>query len=160
MTTTTNDTTGQQQDAGTAADTGWQPPTGEEVKAEALQQVARTDFSAMDDQTILAYIHAGMPELLTQVGSAWSDLGVSLAERATDLEVEFRRLEPTWTGDSADQYAESVRSLIEATTVVGTMSSDLGEIVHSSASALAQVCAMYPAIAEAAPNGDTDGGAG
>ncbi|MGL5863233.1 MAG: WXG100 family type VII secretion target [Phycicoccus sp.] len=160
MTTTTNDTTAQQPGADTTSDTGWQPPTGDEVKAEALQQVARTDFSTMDDQAILAYIHAGMPDLLSQVASAWSDLGVSLGERATDLEVEFRRLEPTWTGDSADQYAESVRSLIDATKVVSTMSSDLGEVVHSSASALAQVCAMYPATAAAAPNGDTGGGAG
>jgi predicted type IV restriction endonuclease len=71
MTTTTDDTTDTQPDAGTASDTGWQPPTGDEVKAEALEAVARTDFTSMDDQTILAYIHAGMPDLLSQVASAW-----------------------------------------------------------------------------------------
>ncbi len=106
---------------------------------------ARTDFSTIPDPDILKYIHEGMPELLDQVAEAWSGLGTTLAERGADLEVEFRRLEPTWTGDSAESYGESVRSLIEATKVVGIMASDLGEVVYSSASALAQVTAMYPA---------------
>jgi uncharacterized protein YukE len=122
--------------------------------------VTRTDFSAVDDATILAYIHAGMPELLDQVAEAWSTLGTTLAERGADLELEFGRLEPTWTGDSAESYAESVRSLIEATKVVGTMAGDLGEVVYSSASALAQVCAMYPPSSVEPDASGTDGGVG
>jgi uncharacterized protein YukE len=120
---------------------------GAAADAGALATVARTDFGSMDDQTILKLIHEGYPDLLSDMGETWSALGVSLRERATDLELEFRRLEPTWTGDSAEQYAASVRSLMQATTVVGTMAGDLGEVIYSSASALSQVCAMFPAPA-------------
>ncbi|MEY2849977.1 MAG: hypothetical protein RI885_2644 [Actinomycetota bacterium] len=130
-----------------AADTTTSDVTATDTPAApvAVAPIARTDFSTIDDSSILGYLHAGTPELLDQIADAWSGLGMTLGERGADLELEFRRLEPTWTGDSAELYAESVRSLIEATRVIGTMSTDLGEVVYSSASALAQVCAMYPA---------------
>jgi uncharacterized protein YukE len=106
--------------------------------------LVQTNYAAYDDSTLSWMLHRGAPDILKQLADGWGIVGVSLDERAHDMEIEYRQLAPTWTGEAAQHFADSIQSLILATQKVGKMAAVVSEIMHSNESALRQARSMFP----------------
>jgi hypothetical protein len=115
---------------------------------EPAPALVQTNYAAYDDAALSWMLHRGAPDILKQLADGWGIVGISLGERAHDMEIEYRQMEPTWTGDSAQHFGDSVKSLILATQKVGKMASVVSEIMYSNESALRQACSMFPPPAD------------
>ncbi|MGL5929471.1 MAG: hypothetical protein ACRCY8_11085, partial [Dermatophilaceae bacterium] len=69
-------------------------------RPEQLSAFCRATFGQVEEPVLLEILHRGSPTVLFELADGWNDLALSLHERGQDLEVEFRRLEPTWEGEA------------------------------------------------------------
>ncbi|MGL5851729.1 MAG: WXG100 family type VII secretion target [Phycicoccus sp.] len=114
-------------------------------RPEQLSAFSRATFGQVQEPVLLEILHRGSPTVLFELAQGWNDLAISLQERGQDLEIEFRRLEPTWEGEAAEQYGRQLAETIRAVRRVAQMCADVGDVMHSTASALRTAQQMHPA---------------
>jgi uncharacterized protein YukE len=110
--------------------------------------VVTTNFAALDEPTLLRMLHRGAPDIVEELADAWGVLAVQLQERGHDMEMEHARLDPTWTGPAAQQYAASLRQTIQVARRVADMAAGISDIMHANAASLEMARTMHPAPPE------------
>ena len=103
-----------------------------------------TNFSGLDDNSLLWMLWRSNPEAIRDVAVAWDAMAVGLEERAYEIELQLGRLQAMWSGDVADSYALAIRSLIRATRRVAAAGFVVRDVLAQTAEALDQARAQFP----------------
>ncbi|MGL5818182.1 MAG: PPE domain-containing protein [Phycicoccus sp.] len=112
-----------------------------------LSAFNRWTFAQAPEPVLLEVLHRGSPVVLLELADGWAALAASLQERAHDLGLEYRRLEPTWTGRPARQYGEQLAETIRAVRRVAQVAAEVATVLSSAASALRSAQQLHPAPA-------------